>query len=97
MTEKNYELEDIKDYLYEEYELVWMDFEIDDEDVTRKVKDYDFFGDSLNVMAILYKDGRALDKPLHVSNQSLQVGGHPKETDDWQDFVNSRKNKNLIV
>lgn len=97
MTERNYELEDIKDYLYEEYELVWRNFEISDEGEIRGIKDYDFFGDGLHVMAILHKDGRGLDKPLHVCNESLQVGGHPKETDDWQDFVKNRKNKNLTI
>ena len=97
MTERNYKLEDIKDYLYEEYELVWKDFDIRDEEVTRRVRDDDFFGDSLNVEAILYKDARLLDKPLHVSNESLQVGGYPKEIDDWQDFVDSRKNKDLTI
>lgn len=97
MTKREYSLDDVKDYLYEEYELVWKDFEIIENDLTCKVRDYDFFEDQLHVVAILYKSAKPLNKPLHVSNKTIQVGGYPKETEDWQDFLSNRKNKDLQI
>lgn len=94
MEKRNYKLQDIKDYIYEEYELVWDDYLVLDNDGMRRVRHIDFENDKLSVVAIMYKDGRKLlPRWIQATNEYISVSGLGKNTYDWQDFLAKRYNQ----
>ena len=91
MARRKYRLQDVKDYIYEEYGLDWKDYMTRDNDLIRGVRSTDFDEDRLSVVGFMYKDGRKVGvRWIQASNTSLSVSGFKTEREDWQDFLAKR-------
>lgn len=99
MAERSYTLQDVKDYLYEKYELDWKDFKVLDSGVGRRPRASDFGENGLMICAVLYKEGRK-DWPrvVFVNDEFISVSGLGRDYYDWREFLAQRHNQeqNLI-
>ena len=93
MTRK-YRLQDVKDYIYEEYGLDWKDYLVRDNDLVRGVRATDFDEDYLSVVGFMYKDGRKVGvRWIQATNTRLSVSGLKVANEDWQQFYTQNRNQ----
>ena len=87
-TGRNYKLQDIKDFVFAEYELDWKGFKVLDDNRVRTVRAMDFDGDRLSVAALVFKNERkVLPRLIVATNEYISVSGHGARIDDWQEFL----------
>jgi len=99
MAERNYTLEDVKEYLYESYGLYWAKEVLgasvnhfgEVTSMTRRPRIIDFNGDQFSAPVVLYMNGRKVQPRLiTATNEYIKVGGYDCVYDDWQDFLDCR-------
>jgi len=95
MIERNYyTLQDVKDYLYENYELDWKNFKVLDGETMRGVRQKDFKIDYLSMVAVVYKQGKRVEPiTIRVSDKFISVGEFGVDYNNWQEFLSKRNSK----
>ena len=97
MAKRLYTLQDVYDYLFENYGIEWVGYKVVDEGIERRVRNFDFsptHTDNLTVIALAYKGSRLKKVSLEVCNEHLRLWEispnlrHFRQAEiAWQDFL----------
>ena len=93
MAKRKYKLQDIYDYLKQEFGLDWKNCRVIGDDLIRGVRSTDFDEDRLSVVGLIYNGRKVGARWIQASNTSLSVSGFQTEHEDWQDFLAQRYNQ----
>ncbi len=107
MTKRKYKLQDVYDYLLENYNLEWAGYNVVEDGIERKVRSFDFGAnrsDTLMVIARMYSGSRLKTISLDVSNEYLSVGElkpimkrYQEPPTSWKEFLTQRYNEQLAL
>jgi len=112
MAKRNYKLQDVYDYLKQEYNLEWRLFQIkarnvDYSDYERGVRAWNFGGKDgteLCVIAIVYQNNKRKTVRLRVTNDELEIYEinpylhyYKAPKVEWKDFLSSRYNQGKLL
>ena len=88
--ERRYTLQDVNDYLVENYGLDWKGYKISNDDKRRAVTVGDFDGDYFYEFAVVCQGKAKKLVTLNITNDKLIVGGHKAPELAWKDFLDER-------
>ena len=107
MKKRNYKLQDVYDYLLENYNLEWAGYNVVEDGMERKVRSFDFGAnrsDELMVIARMYSGSRLKTISLDVSNEYLRVGelkpimkSYQEPATSWKKFLTQRHSEQLLL